>query len=506
MSFDTTPKPFFLQAMRNQSWNVTGALAELVDNSFGPGRGNAETCAITYDTTKKMLTIVDDGVGMPSIGRLFQLGNTVGRSPGDIGLYGSGGTMAILWLASAVSVYTLRGGKVSSDTVVWSESIASDRFPRIDESWQPASLANCPTDLLASGHGTAISIKLAPERGALNISNIKRDLAKIYGPGIRAGKQIVWTTVGKNGETEVLADPIVMPADDDKIISFEVHVTHGDDVLPVTGQVALIESLKLNDSGIYIGYGSRVITKTKDCFVSPDGTERFNGSSVIGWLDLGDGWQPYLSTTKDAVNDKPVWAALMGFVFEQIKPLLEESDDEKLSLELEDIALSLQNLFDGASTVTVQRKPIEVPEIPPGPDGVDPIKPPKTIDVPEDEAGSEEIDKPAKAEILIIQQSDEKLDGVLCQAEKDGLGVLVYVNRDHAIIQTAILQKPTNRMLLNQIVVNEIANIMATDAGLCALAFKPRVAAELTALEDAPERARKLIRIMADSIKSKPAA
>ena len=158
--FDTTPKPAFLRAMQNQRWTITGALAELVDNSFGPGRGNADTVDIIHDTKARTVTVVDNGRGMQAIGRLFQLGNTIGRSPGDIGMYGSGGTMAVLWLASRVEIWTLVGASVAHDTVDWAEEIRHDRFPIISDQWRHATVANTPAVLLNNGGGTMIKLHL----------------------------------------------------------------------------------------------------------------------------------------------------------------------------------------------------------------------------------------------------------------------------------------------------------------------------------------------------------
>ena len=127
--FDCTPKPAFLLALRNQDWTAAGALSELVDNSFGPGRGNANFVQITYDITHRTLVVRDDGEGMQAIGRLFQLGNTIGRMVGDIGVYGSGGTYALLWLADKVELVTMRDGLVSGDTVDWPRCIKDNVFP-----------------------------------------------------------------------------------------------------------------------------------------------------------------------------------------------------------------------------------------------------------------------------------------------------------------------------------------------------------------------------------------
>ena len=500
--FDTTPKPYFLQAMRNQSWTATGALAELVDNSFGPGRGNAQTCEIVYDPAKRLLIIQDDGVGMPSIGRLFQLGNTIGRAPGDIGLYGSGGTMAILWLGDSVGVWTLRDEQVSHDKIVWQDWIDAEQFPRIDEGWQPAAIGNTPSNLFEQGQGTAIVIKLAKERGRLNAWNIKRDLAKIYSPGIRAGKKIIWSTLGKNAERDVLTDPIVLPSSDDKVIDFDFALEYGEDLLPVVGQVGLIDGLTINDAGVHVGYGSRVITKTKDCFASADGTETFAGASVTGWLDLGDGWQPYLSTTKSGLNDKPLWDTLMGYVFDSIRGLLIEAADEKLTLELENIALSLQSIFDGRAVVTVPRQPTEVPDIDVGPSEESGERETHEPTTPETDDSDQNRDKPAKAEIKINTADDERLDGVLCQAEKAGSTITVLVNRDHPVIQLAMQQRPTNRALLTQVAVNEIANVMAPDLELIDVAFKPKVARLLSTVDDPIHRERKILRQLVDGVRT----
>lgn len=500
MKFDTTPKPYFLQAMRNQSWNATGALAELIDNSFGPGRGDATTCHITYDPRVRIISVFDNGRGMESIGRMFQLGNTIGRTPGDIGLYGSGGTMAILWLGAEVIVHSLRatltGSEVSAARVIWSEWIEADRFPQIDTTWKPATMSNTPLELLEAGHGTLITIKLARERGSLSTSNLKRDLAKIFGPGLRAGKHLIWTTTGRSGETVELSDPIVMPDDPDKSVGFDFTIQYDEDLLPVTGVVGLVEGLRIQDAGVAIGYGHRMITKTKDCFSSSDGEKRYTGSSVTGWLDLGEGWQPYLSTTKAGVNDQPLWTTLMDHVFHRIEPLLQESDDEKLLLELADIALNLQIALDGKATVTVTRSKVDIPEMP-EPTGEEGGEEPEPK-VSDEGEGDKPLDRPAKSQIYIAKVSDHEIDGLLCLAElRQGKDIIVSVNKDHIVIQTALIQRPVNKMLLNQAIIGEIANELASDPDICRQVFRRRHADAILA-EDAPatQRNRRIVRLL----------
>ena len=95
------------------------------------------------------------------------------------------------------------------------------------------------------------------------------------------------------------------------------------------------------------------------------------------------------------------------------------------------------------------------------------------------------------------------MSGVLCIAEHANATIDVSVNKDHSLIELALEQRPLNRMLLNQVVVNEIANVMAKDEDLCRLAFKPKLADEFLAIVDDAERERKILRLMADNIRSK---
>ena len=415
--FDTTPKPAFLLAMRNQRWTVQGALSELVDNGFGPGRGNARRVDIIHDTTNRLITVLDDGQGMESIGRLFQLGNTIGRCPGDIGLYGSGGTMAILWLASVVDVWSLKSGVVSHDSVDWLEQINRDTYPEISEDWETATSANTPAPLLSLGHGTMIRIKLSRER-TLIPSNIRRDLFKTYAPALRIGKKLVWATVtkGKTQEEISLTDPLIMPDDPARLINFDLTLEVRDEHLTVFGSIGMIDDLPLSQSLVSVGYGARVITKTRDCYSSPDGSLKFDGTGIAGWIQLGDGWQPYLSTTKDAVNDQPVWDALMGHIFTQIRPLLEKVQENVFDLTFSDIAINLEQAFNTQSKANIEVHYAKEPlpgDLPGSVGRGDNDNEPKTS---ARDPGDAHKESPAVCRVKIYRQSDHQMKGVLCRA------------------------------------------------------------------------------------------
>jgi hypothetical protein len=52
-----------------RQWTPHGAIAELVDNSFGPMRGNANKVIISFDRKARTIEVLDDGQGMDHIGR-----------------------------------------------------------------------------------------------------------------------------------------------------------------------------------------------------------------------------------------------------------------------------------------------------------------------------------------------------------------------------------------------------------------------------------------------------
>lgn len=447
--FDTTPRPEFLRALQAQKWKASGALSELVDNAFGPGRGDATRCSITYDAARQVLTVLDNGKGMDGVGRLFQLGNTIGRAPGDIGIYGSGGTMAILWLASRVRVWTLRAGELNHDVVDWAEQIAKGEFPVVSDEWERATLVNTPEDLLANRHGTKIELTLLRERKFV-ISNVQRDLAETYAPAFRKGRALWWTSLGKNGQMQRLADPLEEPSDPALTIEFDAGLVVNDEFLGVRGKIGVVDDLPLSRSKVAIGYGPRVILRTRDCYRSPDGSEAFREAGVAGYIDLLDGWQPYLATTKDAFNDGPVWEALMEYVFQKIRPILHAAKRNELMLLLEDIAISLQ--------VRPSRR--EAAGGQPAGTGKGPTPGDGPADIEIDPTTGPEVrgKTPAGATFRIVTLTDAEMEGLLCKAQASGAGVDLIVNQDHPFTQAALAERPYNRPALELLVTRELAD------------------------------------------------
>src|SRR5215831_1043028 len=266
--FNVTPKPTGLRSVQNENWNMAGALSELLDNSFGPARGNASSVKIFHDPKARIVSVLDDGRGTDAIGRLFQHGNTIGRAIGDIGLYGAGGTKAILWMASHVQIWTLRDGMVQHDSVEWKEWMEAESFAElgVSDDWKRATLANTPEELLVCGHGTFIKLHLPPRR-RFHVHHVIAQLSRTYSTGFRRGKRITWVDVRRNDvlQERLLTDPFRQPSEKSKTVNFDIVVEYGDKHLPVSGRVYYDDTTPASESNIQIGYGFRIIRTAKEC-------------------------------------------------------------------------------------------------------------------------------------------------------------------------------------------------------------------------------------------------
>lgn len=354
---DITPTVQLIKALQSQDWEAKGAISEFVDNSFGEARGNAGRVLIRWNQRTRELSILDNGQGMKDVGDLFQLGLTVGRSPRDIGKYGVGGTMGLVWLGEQADVWTKSKGQMSSAHVIWSELTA--RTDPTDwhieqQGWQTASLANTPSELLDETHGTLISLSV-PRSKRFHANTIKTELAKRYAPGLRAGRRLRWETVSARGAiaSEELASPWFLP--DPVHINFALAL--GDRDLFVQGSIGLDPTLGPDESKIAIGFGHRIVMSTSDCYTSPDGARSYSGLGVAGYIDLQDGWQDYLTTAKTDFTDAELYDHLMAALFQQLEPLLAKADKGSETLQLETLALKISVSLEGALDVDVEVAP-----------------------------------------------------------------------------------------------------------------------------------------------------
>jgi len=279
----------------------------------------------------------------------------------------------------------------------------------------------------------------------------------------------------------------------DKRVDFDLSVVLKDGAEPLhaTGQVGIVDDLPASRSVVHVGFGSRVILRTRDCYRSPDGLAQYSGVGITGYLDLGDGWQPYLSTTKDQVHHRPLWAKLMGHIFTRIEPLLKERDVEKMSVVLEGIALNLETALNSEFTVTVDVVGGEGEDREPGDEhGTHShAATPKSPEKPQSK------DEKSVTRIYLEPRSDADLEHLLCRVVVEGDGMIVQVNGDHPYIQEAMKAQPINRMALNGVITGEMARVIVENKVLMNRVFKRRVR---QAIEENPDPAAYAHRLLLD--------
>jgi hypothetical protein len=516
-TWDTTPKTHMLLGLANQRWHAQGAVSELVDNSFGALRGDARNVWLTFERQRnhlRKLIVLDDGIGMDHIGKLFQLGETIGMGPGDIGKYGMGGTMAILWLSEFVSIWSLQNGKVMHDRIRWEDHIGQPTFPQVNDAWETATLVNTPAALFELGHGTLIELRLRDTR-RFEPELVQRELARLYAPGLRRGKSITWTSIsGKRTQTlELRGEPFDLPDDPSKIIHFNLKVKMQSEVLPVEGTVALVDDLPYARSYISIGLGHRVVMTTRDCYQSSDDEKRYSGVGVGGWLDLGQGWQNYLSTTKDEIHDESLRVALMDHVFKKIEPLLKQTEQEQLSIVLEGIALELAHALHGLQEhdLDIDAKTDVMPAIilhdvsinPEIKPIIEPIITDAKIVEPADDPGDKESGKQPPAYTISLQPSDDAaMGGTLCRmqiASDNESNLRIEINQDHQVVDELLKARPLNRMGLNLMVTREIAAALIGRPAIMKRTLSSKMLRKLeTMADDQPQQERLLARMLMD--------
>jgi Histidine kinase-, DNA gyrase B-, and HSP90-like ATPase len=502
-----TPKPSAMRAIQNQTWTTHGAIAELVDNSWGAGRGNASHVTITWDHKTRLLTVVDNGVGMTGLKDLFKLGETAGRTPNDIGEYGSGGTMAVAYLASSVWIWTMRDGQVAHAELHWNDVFNAKEFPIVPTIWKRATARNTPAALLAYGHGTCITLKVLRTRRVAE-SQIRRDLSALFAPGVRRGKKLAWVTAGQ--DLIWLGDPMDGLTDISLIdLTLELTSAIGVRHLHVTGEIGRIEDLPIERSRIAVSYAHRVVKWTRDCFRHSSGRS-YPGVGVCGWIQLDDSWQGLYSTTKDDIDDAEAFQSLMDAIFEHIEPLLQRLKDERDFLLLDEITLELQAMFmSGRRTpATYGDESPDGPVIAGGPNGLGA----GDSDGDGRFSGARRLEgdraggtKDVISKLEIIHQTDKEMIGKLANAEveiqlDDTTIVRAYVNKEHHVITVALEQHPVNRMALAVLIAQALAYKIIVHPKIVRAWFGPKQA---TYIETMPQdqQAPFIVRLLMDRFK-----
>jgi len=435
------PTARILLTIRNRSWTAHQALAELVDNAFGEKRGRASHVRIAWSPKCRMLTILDDGQGMTDVLDLFTLGQGTESGGQDIGLYGVGGSEALLWLADYAEVTTLREGRVSRGKADWAKCIERQQFPDINNRWRDATVATCPTDLLELGHGTGIALRLRP-RLQIHSELIQEKLSRLFAVALRTNRHITWTTLEPHVAMQHLH--AWTPGELQDVCSGTVTLANG---LAATFTAGRVDGLSIANSKLSVNYVYRQIKETTAGFGRPV-------QGACGHVDLSGEWLRYLTTTKDDIQEdgREYETTLMAEIAKQLKPLVDQLAAAKRAKIFSNIRINLKQKLEHGFKVLAPRGRTGGSGSEPGSGGEPrPRLPPR----PQIHA----------AVVDILEVGDQDVNGVLCRAIMTETGITAFVNKDHALIVKALEAEPVNQMLLEQVLIAALAKeIMEADA------------------------------------------
>src|SRR5262245_35605957 len=288
------PSGRIIHGLRNRKWSIYGAIAELVDNSFGELRGNADTVWIQWDGKKRILRVLDNGRGMIDVADLFILGEGTTSGPDDIGKYGMGGCQALLWLADDAIVQTLRADAgVACGRANWKSCDERNDFPTIDNQWRRATTTTCPTDLLKLGHGTSIFLYLK-EGLRFHQDTMCKELSRRYSVALRTGRKIYWISGLTDENTTVIPLEPWNPGEMKDVVTGTITMEEELSAKVLAGR---IDGLSVINSKLAVNYGYRQIKET---------TEGFGQivQGAMGYIDLSPKWLHYLTTEKDDIREE----------------------------------------------------------------------------------------------------------------------------------------------------------------------------------------------------------
>jgi Histidine kinase-, DNA gyrase B-, and HSP90-like ATPase len=450
-----------LKAYRNKSWHVVPALAELLDNSFGEQRGNASSVRLEWNAKTRRLKILDDGQGMKDVADLFVFGQGETSGTGDIGLYGIGGSEALVWLSDYTDVATVRKGRIARTTADYSKCIDREEFPRINNRWKIPSAVNCPPELLGSEHGTLIDMCI---RADLRIQPdvIQERLSRMFNVGLRTGRRITWTTMQRDGtvtETQLNAwDPGRM----EDGITGTVAIGNG---LSAQVHAGRVEGLSIANSKLSVNYLYRQVKETTAGFSRPV-------QGAVGNVDLSPQWLPYLTTTKDDIREdcRHLEEALMLKVAELLEPLVEQLRRARRAKVFSNVRINLKKKFEQGFD-----RPSSNDDEPSSPDESE--RPSPEPHAPRSRGQSR---SPHAAVIEIEEASDRALNGLLCKAEinKSAASATGFINIDHPLVVLALESDPINQRLLEQILISALAKEIVEQDALVAFGLFSQPAAD----------------------------
>lgn len=318
-SCDITPSTEILSSWRSQNLTRAHVLGELFDNSFDWGSGS-----VTVEYSGKDIVVTDDGDGCDDLQGMLTAGHSSRGGKPRVGRFGVGLKDSAIWLGGATQIRSVHRGVVRTVIADW------DAIARSHQ-WKIPRPLSRPADHGERGTRITFANVIRPMPIGKDLDKLISDLGYLFSPAIKAGKQIVFRTKGRQ---PIMAQRFVLPRlenirECDVIVDGKrAHVHVG--VVP--------EGDPNPRPGISYTHLHRVITPA--CGLGCNGN---NYSRISGWVALDGQWK--LNKNKDGVNvdEEELGAAVFG----AIRDVIEVGAKQSMSIRSAHLAKSLTAMLRG---------------------------------------------------------------------------------------------------------------------------------------------------------------
>jgi len=295
----------YLYSIREQaSFTWRSMVCELIDNSIG---AHADEVRL-YWPGGKAFVIEDNGNGTDDLMQMLTLGGKRDRSSGDIGYYGVGAKLALIWLWGKSRIVSACGAHKYTVEIDWN-AIAEglSEYPS-EDTIEHGSAYSLPDS------GT--SIRCFSERNYPKFDDLFAAISNTYTPGLESGVSIIASVNGKPRKLKPRRWPNTTKQIDDVVNAA------GRDVRIRMGIVAPDEHNPYL-RGFSFERSFRVIKE------SMLGTGDYSAARIAARITLGPDW--LLSTNKDDFCE--FQDELAEAIYERCKDLLQEGSEQAVSHE-----------------------------------------------------------------------------------------------------------------------------------------------------------------------------
>jgi hypothetical protein len=322
-------EPAFLYSIRAQaSFTWKKMLCEFIDNSFD---ADANRVQISFPGGK-VFRIQDDGDGTDDLMRLITLGRRKDHATNDVGKYGVGCKLALIWLWGTSSIETKTETSSQRLEVHW-EKIAEGlaNYPESAQSVNVGSIV-----------GTGTKIECRGERCYPKADSLLQSLSSTYTPGIELGKTIS-VKFEKGNPERVIARQ--WPKTTKAI----------DDIVEAAGRPVRIR-MGIVSEGVSNPYGEgfsfeRTYRVIKETTLGANG---FSVSRIAARITLGNEWE--LSTNKDDFSE--FQDELAEAIYDRCAELMSEASEQAVSMEDTTFNKELAEIVaDGAKKTRRESRP-----------------------------------------------------------------------------------------------------------------------------------------------------